>query len=91
MHWTGTMHIVCHREKSVLQWSVISNFACNSNSINDENNNNTNDNSYHDNNDNSNNDNDINSNSDNCYKNNKNNDKNNEYDYIVNINNNDDN
>ena len=74
MHRTGTKHIVRHREKSVVQWSVISNFAFNINSINDENNNITNDNSNHDNNDNSNNDNDINNNSNICYKNNSNND-----------------
>ena len=28
MHGTGTKHIVRRRQKSVLQWSVISKFAC---------------------------------------------------------------
>ena len=28
MHVTGTKHIVHHRQKSVLQWSVISKFTC---------------------------------------------------------------
>ena len=27
MHGTGTKHIVCHRQKSVLQWSVICKFT----------------------------------------------------------------
>ena len=28
MHRTGTKHIVCHMQKSVVQWSVISKFTC---------------------------------------------------------------
>ena len=28
MHGTGTKHIARHRQKSVVQWSVISKFAC---------------------------------------------------------------
>ena len=28
MHGTGTKHIVRHRQKSVVQWSIISKFAC---------------------------------------------------------------
>ena len=28
MHRTGTKHIVCHIQKSVVQWSVISEFTC---------------------------------------------------------------
>ena len=28
LHRTGTKHIVCHMQKSVVQWSVISKFTC---------------------------------------------------------------
>ena len=28
MHRTGTKHIVCHMQRSVVQWSVISKFTC---------------------------------------------------------------
>ena len=33
MHRTGTKHIVCHMQKSVVQWSVISKFTCSDRSI----------------------------------------------------------
>ena len=33
MHRTGTEHIVHHMQKSIVQWSVISKFTCNTHSI----------------------------------------------------------